>query len=63
MICVVCVNRVEKCLNKLDGVNKVIVNFVLELVIVDFNFDEVNVNEMKSVIMKLGYKLEVKLDD
>ena len=58
-----CANRVEKRLNKLDGVNKATVNFALESATVDFNPDEVNVNEMKSAITKLGYKLEVKPDD
>ena len=58
-----CANRVEKRLNKLDGVNKATVNFALEATTVDFNPDEVNVNEMKSAITKLGYKLEVKPDD
>ncbi|MGQ7725270.1 heavy metal translocating P-type ATPase [Bacillus sp. KNSH39] len=63
MTCAACANRVEKCLNKLDGVNKATVNFALESATVDFNPDEVNVNEMKSAITKLGYKLEVKPDD
>ncbi|KAB2391384.1 MULTISPECIES: heavy metal translocating P-type ATPase [Bacillus cereus group] len=63
MTCAACANRVEKRLNKLDGVNKATVNFALESATVDFNPDEVNVNEMKSVITKLGYKLEVKPDD
>ncbi|QFY01295.1 heavy metal translocating P-type ATPase [Bacillus cereus] len=63
MTCATCANRVEKRLNKLDGVNKATVNFALESATVDFNPDEVNVNEMKSAITKLGYKLEVKPDD
>ncbi|OXB96049.1 MULTISPECIES: heavy metal translocating P-type ATPase [Bacillus] len=63
MTCAACSNRVEKRLNKLDGVNKATVNFALESATVDFNPDEVNVNEMKSAITKLGYKLEVKPDD
>lgn len=63
MTCAACANRVEKRLNKLDGVNKATVNFALESATVDFNPNEVNVNEMKSAITKLGYKLEVKPDD
>ncbi|PEL05150.1 copper-translocating P-type ATPase [Bacillus toyonensis] len=63
MTCAACANRVEKRLNKLDGVNKATVNFALESVTVDFNPDEVSVNEMKSTITKLGYKLEVKSDE
>ncbi|OQD34464.1 heavy metal translocating P-type ATPase [Bacillus toyonensis] len=63
MTCAACANRVEKRLNKLDGVNKATVNFALESATVDFNPDEVSVNEMKSTITKLGYKLEVKSDE
>ncbi|MBJ8053151.1 copper-translocating P-type ATPase [Bacillus cereus] len=63
MTCAACANRVEKRLNKLDGVNKATVNFALESATVDFNPDEINVSEMKSAITKLGYKLEVKSDE
>ncbi|MGE0988742.1 heavy metal translocating P-type ATPase [Bacillus sp. Gnz1/2] len=63
MTCAACANRVEKRLNKLEGVNGATVNFALESATVDFNPDEINVNEMKSAIMKLGYKLEVKSDE
>ncbi|MBE7119067.1 heavy metal translocating P-type ATPase [Bacillus cereus] len=63
MTCAACANRVEKRLNKLDGVNKATVNFALESATVDFNPDEINVSEMKSTITKLGYKLEVKSDE
>ncbi|PGA31204.1 heavy metal translocating P-type ATPase [Bacillus wiedmannii] len=62
MTCAACANRVEKRLNKLEGVNGATVNFALESATVDFNPDEINVNEMKSAITKLGYKLEVKSD-
>ncbi len=63
MTCAACANRVEKRLNKLEGVNGATVNFALESATVDFNPDEINVNEMKSAITKLGYKLELKSDE
>ncbi|KOS26610.1 ATPase P [Bacillus anthracis] len=63
MTCAACANRVEKGLNKLEGVHGATVNFALESATVDFNPDEINVNEMKSAITKLGYKLEVKSDE
>ncbi|PFV84140.1 heavy metal translocating P-type ATPase [Bacillus sp. AFS059628] len=63
MTCAACANRVEKRLNKLEGVNGATVNFALESATVDFNPDEINVTEMKSAITKLGYKLEVKSDE
>ncbi len=63
MTCAACANRVEKRLNKLEGVNEATVNFALESATVNFNPDEINVNEMKSAITKLGYKLELKSDE
>ncbi|MFJ8412570.1 heavy metal translocating P-type ATPase [Bacillus paramycoides] len=63
MTCAACANRVEKRLNRLDGVSKATVNFALESATVEFNPDEISVNEMKSTITKLGYKLEVKSDE
>ncbi|MGN4448164.1 heavy metal translocating P-type ATPase [Bacillus cereus group sp. MYBK79-1] len=63
MTCAACANKIEKRLNKLEGVNGATVNFALESATVDFNPDEINVNEMKSAITKLGYKLEVKSDE
>ncbi|CAM3942724.1 heavy metal translocating P-type ATPase [Bacillus paramycoides] len=63
MTCAACANRVEKRLNKLDGVSKATVNFALESATVEFNPDEISVTEMKSTITKLGYKLEVKSDE
>ena len=62
MTCTACANRYEKRLNKLDGVNGATVNFALESAPVDYNPDEVSVNEMKDAITKLGYRLEVKSD-
>ncbi|KOS25530.1 ATPase P [Bacillus anthracis] len=63
MTCAACANRIEKRLKKVEGVNEAKVNFALESATVDFNPDEINVNEMKSAITKLGYKLEVKSDE
>ncbi|HDR6315410.1 TPA: copper-translocating P-type ATPase [Bacillus thuringiensis] len=63
MTCAACANKVEKRLNKLEGVNGATVNFALESATVDFNPNAINVNEMKSAITKLGYKLEVKSDE
>ncbi|MGE6364994.1 heavy metal translocating P-type ATPase [Bacillus paramycoides] len=63
MTCAACANRVEKRLNRLDGVSKATVNFALESATVEFNPDEISVTEMKSTITKLGYKLEVKSDE
>lgn len=60
MTCAACANKIEKKLNKLDGVDKATVNFALETVVVDYNPQQVSVPEMKEAIKKLGYSLEQK---
>ncbi|MDM5222358.1 heavy metal translocating P-type ATPase [Peribacillus sp. NJ11] len=62
MTCAACANRIEKRLNKLDGVQNATVNFALESALVEYNPDEVSVPDMKDVIKKLGYRLEQKQD-
>ncbi|MFP7170873.1 heavy metal translocating P-type ATPase [Terribacillus halophilus] len=62
MTCAACANRIEKRLNKLDGVDKATVNFALESVMVDYYPDQVSVPDMKEAIQKLGYTLEQKQD-
>lgn len=56
MICVVCVNWIEKWFNKIEGVINVFVNFVLEIVIIEYNLKEMFVIDLKEVVDKLGYK-------
>ncbi|MEY8346930.1 heavy metal translocating P-type ATPase [Bacillus cereus] len=60
MTCAACANRIEKRLNKLDGVEKASVNFALESVLVEYNPNQVSTSDMKDVIKKLGYGLEQK---
>ncbi|MDP1419092.1 heavy metal translocating P-type ATPase [Peribacillus simplex] len=60
MTCAACANRIEKRLNKLDGVQNATVNFALESALVEYNPDEVSVPDMKGAIKKLGYRLEQK---
>ncbi|MEC2074506.1 heavy metal translocating P-type ATPase [Metabacillus fastidiosus] len=60
MTCAACANKIEKRLNKLDGVDKAVVNFALESVLVEYNPDQVSVSDMKEAIKKLGYTLEQK---
>ena len=60
MTCAACANRIEKRLNKLDGVEQATVNFALESVMVDYYPDQVSVPDMKEAINKLGYTLEQK---
>ncbi|RJS58722.1 heavy metal translocating P-type ATPase [Bacillus sp. PK3_68] len=60
MTCAACANRIEKRLNKLDGVEKAVVNFALESVLVEYNADQVSISDMREAIKKLGYTLEQK---
>lgn len=60
MTCAACANKIEKCLNKLDGVDKAAVNFALESVLVEYNPEQVTITNMKEAIKKLGYTLEQK---
>jgi Cu+-exporting ATPase len=60
MTCAACANKVEKRLNKLDGVDQATVNFALETVLVEFNPEQVSISDMKEAIKKLGYSLEQK---
>ncbi|MBT2728014.1 copper-translocating P-type ATPase [Bacillus sp. ISL-75] len=60
MTCTACANKIEKRLNKLNGVQTATVNFALESALVEYNPDEVSVSDMKEAINKLGYRLEQK---
>lgn len=60
MTCAACANKIEKRLNKLDGVEKATVNFALETAQVEFSPSQISVQDMKEAIKKLGYSLEQK---
>ncbi|MDQ1002845.1 Cu+-exporting ATPase [Neobacillus niacini] len=62
MTCAACANKIEKRLNKLNGVEKATVNLALETAVVEYNPEQVSVTEMKESIKKLGYILEQKKD-
>lgn len=60
MTCASCVTRVEKALNKIDGIDNVAVNLANEKV--TFEIDEkVSLNTAKQAIEKYGYKLHTEL--
>ncbi|MGM0875724.1 MAG: heavy metal translocating P-type ATPase [Bacillota bacterium] len=63
MTCAACANKIEKRLNKLNGVQTATVNFALESALVEYNPDEVSVPDMKDAIKKLGYRLVQKQED
>jgi len=55
MTCAACANRIEKGLNKVEGVTQANVNFALEKATVDFDPSEVNVDVLIARVEKLGF--------
>ncbi|WP_257345737.1 heavy metal translocating P-type ATPase [Pseudalkalibacillus decolorationis] len=62
MTCAACANKIEKKLNRLSGVSTANVNFALESASVEYDPNEVTIEEMKESIKKLGYQLDEKSD-
>ncbi|MEC1180780.1 heavy metal translocating P-type ATPase [Metasolibacillus meyeri] len=55
MTCAACATRIEKGLNKLDGVTTANVNLALERATIEFNPAEIAVADMIARVEKLGY--------
>ncbi|WEG15225.1 heavy metal translocating P-type ATPase [Alkalihalophilus pseudofirmus] len=62
MTCAACANRIEKRMNKLEGVSSANVNFALETLSVEYDNRAINPNEMVETIKKLGFTLIPKQD-
>ncbi|MFC7394195.1 heavy metal translocating P-type ATPase [Scopulibacillus cellulosilyticus] len=62
MTCAACANRIEKKLNRLEGVSQANVNFALESAAVEYDPKEISIPDMKEAINKLGYQLKKKSD-
>lgn len=60
MTCAACSARIEKGLNKLDGINRAAVNLALETATVEFNPSQVSIQDMISKVEKLGYQAKRK---
>jgi len=60
MTCAACATRIEKGLNKLEGVNKATVNLALETSSVEFNPSQINIQEIITGVEKIGYEAKVK---
>ncbi len=63
MTCAACATKIEKRLNKLDGVYTANVNFALESVNVEFDESTISATNMVEAIKKLGYELIAKQED
>jgi P-type Cu+ transporter len=62
MTCAACSGRIEKGLNKLPGVKHAVVNLALETGTVEFNPEQVSVQDMIKKVENLGYQAKVKTD-
>ncbi|KAA0544592.1 copper-translocating P-type ATPase [Bacillus sp. BGMRC 2118] len=62
MTCAACSTRIEKGLNKLEGVTKATVNLALETASVEFNSSELSSQDIIAKVEKLGYGATVKED-
>jgi Cu+-exporting ATPase len=60
MTCAACSARIEKGLNKLDGISKATVNLALETASVEYNSSGVSVQDIMARVEKLGYGAKVK---
>lgn len=57
MSCAACAARIEKGLNKLEGVSSVNVNFAMEKANIEFDDQLIDKNQFDEVIEKLGYRV------
>ena len=55
MTCAACSQRIEKSVNKLDGVNKASVNLATEKLSVEYDETLVNIDAIKESIVKIGF--------
>ncbi|KAA3616811.1 MAG: copper-translocating P-type ATPase [Calditrichaeota bacterium] len=59
MTCASCVARVEKTLNKIDGINYVNVNLATEEVTLDLDSEKQDLQEIATIVEEAGYKLHL----
>ncbi|MEK3853622.1 heavy metal translocating P-type ATPase [Cytobacillus sp. FSL H8-0458] len=62
MTCAACSGRIEKGLNKLPGVKHAVVNLALETGTVEYNPEQVSIQDMIKKVENLGYQAKVKTD-
>lgn len=63
MTCAACATRIEKGLNKMDGVSSVNVNLALEKAVVEYNPSQVAAADIIQRVEKLGYGAAIKEDE
>lgn len=62
MTCAACSGRIEKGLNKLPGVKQAVVNLALEAGTVEYNPEQISIQDMIKKVENLGYQAKVKMD-
>ncbi|WP_264738179.1 heavy metal translocating P-type ATPase [Cytobacillus firmus] len=62
MTCAACSGRIEKGLNKLPGVKQAVVNLALETGTVEYNPEQISIQDMIRKVENLGYQAKVKMD-
>ncbi len=60
MTCAACSARLEKVLNKLDGVLNATINFAMETAVVEYNSLQITVRDMIEAVQRAGYDAEEK---
>ncbi|MBZ9520469.1 heavy metal translocating P-type ATPase [Bacillus safensis] len=57
MTCAACANRIEKKINRIDGVDHGSVNFALETLQVTYHPGQTSANDIKDAVQSIGYSL------
>ena len=63
MSCSACANRIERIVNKLDGVEKGAVNFAAETLALEYDESAIELGQVEAAIEKAGFKVKKKLKD
>jgi Cu+-exporting ATPase len=63
MTCAACATRIEKGLNKIEGVATATVNLALEKATIEFNPSEVTISDIIAKVEKLGFGAHQKQDE
>jgi len=58
MTCAACVRRVEKKLQKVDGIESVVVNLATNSAMVSYNQDAIDINGISENVEKIGYEFK-----
>ena len=63
MSCSACTNRIERIVNKLDGVEKGAVNFAAETLALEYDESAVELGQVEAAIEKAGFKVKKNIKD